>query len=206
MLADTNERPGIAELYECAALTSDLTVTTRQRGAADIIMAVAISQTELARHLRRLAGSWASRKPRKFTEADVDRHAASLPAKGGKPDVKRARTELLLGYRAAVRRTTERLPGFNETASALAEWAARKGHDPQPAAAALSWWIAQGCVVCDGAGKRKLPDAPVLGKTCNHCNGTGKAVRPLGAAKILDYIEEAVNDGQQKARGLLRNS
>lgn len=83
MATDTQERPCIEEQYEVASNTSDLSVSTHQRGAVDIIVAVAWSDIRLGGALLRLHSQWeSSEKPSKR----IPRAVKQFLALGLKPD------------------------------------------------------------------------------------------------------------------------
>lgn len=193
-------RPGLQEQYELATNTSDLTLRPHRRGAADLLIASGLSATELSAGLAHLRAQWSSAKPRKFTEAQVAEHAAELPRRKGKPDLKRARTDCLVAYHLSVKRAAEALPGRTEVLRQLLVWAAVKGIDGATVGPALTFWVDSTCPVCDGHGSRRLPDAPVLGAACHHCHGTGKRAKPPEADRVLSYIAHVLAHARQGMR------
>lgn len=83
MATDTQEHPCIEEQYEVASNTSDLSVSTHQRGAVDIIVAMAWSENRLGGALLRLHSQWeSSEKPAKR----IPRAVKQFLALGLKPE------------------------------------------------------------------------------------------------------------------------
>ena len=203
-MLDTNDRPGTLERYESATDTSDLTLRHHSRGAADVLTAAALADQHGATLLLRLQREWERAAPRRFDEAMVAAHAETLPKRHGKPDLKRARTEWLLTYRRVVRETAESLPTRESAQINLTAWAIRTGFPVDTVGPTLTWWLHPTCIVCQGHGRRKLPEAPVLGKMCFHCNGAGKTTKPLGAGPLLDHIGRILAKMQGGTNQLLR--
>lgn len=200
-----NDRPGITETYQTATNTSDLTVEADRRGAGDVLIAAGWSDSRLGQTLIRLRGEWdAAGKPRRATEADIERIAAKMPDPKGRPNVKKARTAVLLGYAKAIRVRAEQMKTRPEAMRLLLEWAVLRGVEPEVIGPALTHWLAPTCPVCDGHGRRKLPDAPVLGKACHHCNSTGIKPQPLGAARVLNYLQDCVGKADNSMKRRLR--
>lgn len=201
------DRPDAGEQYLTAMNTSDLTVEADRRGAADVLIAAGFAgqSNVLGQALSRLQAEWdKSAKPRKATEAEIEAAAAASP-KHGKPDIHKARTVALVGYATAMRKRAEQMPGRPEVLRLLGEWAQAKGVDPDILSPALFFFLAPTCPVCDGLGHRKLPDAPVLGKTCNHCNGTGKWPRTMEAERVDSFIRGCVARAKHSRKEFLRN-
>jgi len=205
MLADSTDKPGIEEQYQTAGNTSDLTVEADRKGAADILIASGWSQSYGGMALLRLHTEWTSARPRMFTAQHVADQAATLPLKKGKPDLKRARADLLAAYLAVVKELADKLRGRTQIMEHLLHWAALKGIDAAVVGPTLTHWLAPQCPACGGLGKRRLPDAPVLAESCDHCRGTGERARPLGSGHMYSYIEDAVNKGRQSMKQRLRS-
>jgi hypothetical protein len=203
MLADAVKR-GMDEQYECATTTSDLTVSVHRRGAADILTASGWSQRMAGGALLRLHTQWVSAKPRRITEEMVDAHAADLPRRKERPDMRRARADLLDAYLTMIRERAGRLYGRAGVVEHLKAWAAEHQVDPAIVDATLTYWLAPQCPLCDGLGKRRLPDAPVLGISCSACQQSGKLTRPFGAAKLLQYIDDAIQAHRESLKRRLR--
>jgi hypothetical protein len=204
-MLDTNaERAGIEERYETACNASSLKVESERGGAVDVLIASAWSGAGLGAALRRLHSQWVKVAPRRFTEEHVIQRAAELPKRRDKPDLKRARTDLLLAYRAAIREAAGKLRGREAIVEGLTEWAVLKGEDPDVVERALTYWLAPLCPVCDGHGKRKLPDAPVLGANCHHCNGAKTLPAPMGAGRVLGHIDYSLKAHLALAKRRLR--
>lgn len=197
---NVTDRPGLQERYELATNTSDLTLTPHRTGPVDLLIAAGLSATELSAGLAHLRAQWPSAKPRKFTENQVAEHAATLPKRKGKPDLKRARTDYLAAYYVAIKRAAEGLHGRDEVMRQLLTWAAVKGIDGDLVGPALTWWVDSTCPVCDGRGARRLPDAPALGAACPHCNGSGLRPKPHDAERVLACIGHALGSARQGMR------
>lgn len=207
MLADTNDRPGLEEQYLLATSTSDLTLNPDRTCAATHLIAAGLTGNRMGEALTHLRSEWATAdKPRKATEAEILARAAALPKAKGKPDVKRARTVLLVEYSAAMRRRAHQLRGWATAMGLLRAWAEARTVDPDLLSPALYHWLAPGCPVCDGLGKRRLPDAPALGKDCHHCAGTGKWPRPLGAHVVHDWLASCSGKAKRDRGALVRGA
>jgi hypothetical protein len=48
-----------------------------------------------------------------------------------------------------------------------------------------------------------MDDAPVLGKQCHYCNGSGTWPRPLGAERIHDWLKGCVGKAKGERAGLM---
>lgn len=203
---DGNHPPrGVDERYQAASNTSDLSVDGEKVGQPiDTVIAAGWSESRVGMALLRLHSEWCAARPRPFTEQHVGEHAATLPAKKGRPDTKRARGDLVDAYLSAVKDRAGKLRGREAVERLLREWACIKGHDADLVAPTLTHWLAPQCPSCGGQGKRRLPDAPVLAGSCESCRGTGERARPLGSGPMYGYIEDALNKGRQSLKRLLR--
>ncbi len=187
-MLDINDRPGTIEQYESATDTSNMAMVPHRRGAADVIAAAGLADEYGGTLLIRLRREWDRAQPKRFTEEMVAQHAATLPLRKGKPDLKRARTDYLFAYRTAVREAAEAMAGREQAVAHLTAWAMARGIDPETVGPTLTWWLHPTCIACGGHGRRRLPDAPVLGLQCFACYGSGQTARPLGSAALLDHI------------------
>lgn len=207
--------PGLNELYEKAANATHLrppeidgnACAARPelgRGPIAVLMASAWSTHSIGGAMMRLHTAWLKAKPRPITDQAVAQHAASLPLKKGKPDTKRARTELLDAYLMTVKLTADRLHGRSELVAYLTEWAQAKGIDADMAGPVLTFWLSPQCPMCHGLGERRMVDAPVLGAKCTHCHGSQKRAAPLGSAAMLDHLTYCVNSWRAHTKQRLR--
>jgi hypothetical protein len=204
MYADNNDRPGLDEQYIVATNTSDLTLNPDRVDSATHLIAAGLLGNRMGQALVFLRAEWdAAEKPRKATEDEILARAGDLPKRKGKVDVKRARTELLVGYSVAMRHRAHKLVGWLPALGIMAEWAALRRVDMDLISPALYHWLAPTCPVCDGLGHRKMDDAPVLGKECHHCNGSGKWPKPLGADRVHDWLGKCVGKAKSERSGLL---
>lgn len=210
MLID-NDRPGLDEQYIVATNTSDLTLRPDQTCAATHLIAAGLVGNRMGEALTHLRSEWASaEKPRKATETEITFRAELFLAilgqgNRGKPDVKRVRTEALIGYAVALRQCAYQLRGWPLAIALLREWGIGRA-EPALLPLALYHWLNPTCPVCDGHGKRKLPDAPVLGKACHHCAGTGKWPRPLGSHDVHDWLQRCVATARADRGALVRGA
>lgn len=197
-------KPGLDEQYLVATNTSDLTLNPDRTCSATHLIAAGLLGNRMGQALVHLRAQWdCAEKPRKMTEAEIGARAEELPKRKGKADVKRARTEALVGFAVATRRRAHALAGWVPALSVMAEWAVIRGVDVDLLSPALYHWLAPSCPVCDGLGQRKMDDAPVLGKQCHHCEGSGTWPRPLGAEKIHDWLKGCVGKAKADRSGLL---
>jgi hypothetical protein len=208
MLADTNDRPSLEEQYLLATSSSNLTLNPDRTCAATHLIAAGLTGNRMGEALSHLRSEWQSAgKPRKATEAEILKRAETLPKLRGKPDVKRARTVVLVEHAAAMRKRAHQLLGWAPTMRLLLEWAVARGIEPDILSPALYHWLAPACPVCDGHGQRKLPDAPVLStKRCNHCAGTGKWPRPPGAEVVHDWLQRCAGKAKHDRGALVRGA
>lgn len=204
-MADTNDQPpGLDEQYIAATNSSDLTLDPEHRCAADHLIAAALGGNRMGDALNHLRSEWdTAPKPVKWAEADVIERARSLPKRKGKPDLRAARAQLIVEFAAAQRAVYMGLSGRSVCLHILAEWAALRQVDPDLLSPALYHYLNPLCPVCDGLGKLRHPDAPVLGKDCHHCAGSGKWPRPLGADKVESFMKGCVAKAKQERRAYL---
>lgn len=204
MLADTNDRPGLDEQYIAATNTSDLTLDPDHRCAADHLIAAALGGNRMGDALNHLRSEWDTvQKPPKWTDDDVAARAALLPKSKGKPNLKMARAQIIVEYAAALRAVYMRLIGRALCMEILAEWAALRSVDPDLLSPALYHYLNPLCPVCDGRGKLRHPDAPVLGKDCHHCAGSGRWPRPLGAERVESFLKGCVGKTKRNRANML---
>lgn len=198
-------KPGLDERYIAATNTSDLTLNPDRICAATHLIAAGLLGNRMGEALAHLRGEWdASDKPRKLTELEIVGRAGALPKRNGKPDVKRARMEALVGYATAMRHRAHRMRGWSPALVLMAEWAAARGVDADLLSPSLYHWLSPTCPVCDGHGVRKMADAPTLSaKQCYHCNGAGSWPRPLGADRIHEWLKSCIGKARQDRGRLL---
>lgn len=207
-------RRSLDESYGIARNTSDLTVAgglVSGEGlvnkAADILGAAGMmgQRHRLGMALIALQSEWdRCEKPPKRTEAQIEARAAELPDKRGRPDMKRARAEALVWHATALRQRAMSLRGRSVVLGLLTDWATLRGVDVDLLSPAIFHWLAPCCPVCDGHGKLKRPDAPVLGAQCYHCHGSGAWTRPLGASAIHEHITDCIGKAKSGMAGKLR--
>jgi hypothetical protein len=205
MLADTNDRPGLDERYIGATNSSDLRLNPDATCDATHLIAAGLIGNRMGAALIHLRAEWdAADKPRKATEAEILARAEELPKRKGKVDVKRARTEMLVGYSVAMRHRAHSMRGWLPALSIMAEWAQIRGWDVDLLSPALYHWLNPVCPVCDGLGARKMEDAPVLGKKCHHCEGSGVWPKPLGSHKVKEWLARCAGKAKGQRGGVLR--
>jgi hypothetical protein len=213
----STEKPDVQESYQTAINTTDLTVEADRRGAGDVLIAAGWSESRLGQALIRLQGEWdGAGKPRKLTELEIEHYAQveannlarerKLPKGAVKPDVRKMRTAALIGYSQGMKRRAEQMRARVEVMELLADWALMRGVDAALLGPALTHWTTPTCPVCDGHGKRKLPEAPVLGKQCHHCNGSGERPRPLNSDRILNYLADCTAKAKRSMGRRMRNT
>lgn len=213
MLNDTNDRPSLDEQYIIATNSSDLTLNPVRTCAATHLIAAGLTGNRMGEALAHLWSEWAAAdKPRKATEVDIEFRAVLLLSvlgvgHKGRPDLKRARAEALVVHHLALRQRAHRLRGWPAAMVLLHEWAQAHNVDADLLSPALYHWLNPTCPVCDGHGVRKQPDAPTLStKKCNHCAGTGKWPRPLGAHQVHDWLQRCVGTAKGDRGALLRGA
>jgi hypothetical protein len=206
MATDTAERPGPDEQYLAATNTSDLTLNLHGNCAATHLIAAALAGNRMGSALLHLKAEWDSAdKPRKATEADILARAKALPLNKGKLDLRRARVEAMVNHATAMRARASRLAGRPAVLGMLKEWAESRGMDVDMLSPALYHWLSPACPACEGRGKMRFQDAPILSdRKCVHCTGTGTWPRPLGAEAIHDYFKSCTNKARSERTTLLR--
>jgi hypothetical protein len=201
------DRPSLEEQYLLATSTSDLTLNPDRVCSATHLIAAGLTSNAMGEALAHLRSEWqTAAKPRKATEGEILVKAATLPKHKGKLDVKRARGVLLVEYSAAMRRRAHQLRGWTPAMRILLQWAVERNVDPDLLSPALYHWLAPGCPVCDGLGKRRLPDAPTLGEDCHACAGSGQWPRPLGAHVVHDWLARCIGKAKHDRGALVRGA
>ena len=195
-MLDTTDRPTIEELLCTASTTSNMTVSLDRRTTADVVIAAGMlgARHQLGMALIHLRSEWdRTDKPRKATLTEIQARAQAYKDKKGRPDVRRATVEAMTLHARAMRERAAKLSGRSEVIGLLTGWARDNGVDTDLISPALYHWLAPTCLVCNGHGKMRLPDAPSLSaKQCNHCNGTGEWPKTAGAARIAEEIKTAI--------------
>jgi hypothetical protein len=205
MQQTTADRLTIEESYSTASNTSDLTVDPNHRRAVDVILAAGMTRSRLGQAVIALRAEWdRCEKPPKRSEAQIEARSKELKDRRGKPDIRRARVEAMVWHARMLRERAMKLRGRSAVLGLLTDWALLRGVDVDLLPLALFHWLSPCCPVCDGLGKIKRPDAPVLGSQCNHCHGTGTWARPLGAAVIHEHIADAIGKAKAGMAGKLR--
>ena len=204
MLNTDDSKPGLDERYISATTASDLSMDYDRIGAVDHLIAAGLIGNRMGIALSHLLGEWGrAAKPPKWTEADVQARAEELPAKKGKPDLKRARAEAAVTYAQALRRVYRALPGRADALGLMLEWAQLRNVDPDLLSPALYHHLNPTCPVCDGLGQLRMVDAPVLGKQCHHCSGSGTWPRPAEAHRVADWLKACAGKAKSQRGGLL---
>lgn len=208
MLNTEHERPGLDEQYIMATNASDLTVDPNRVTAADHLIAAGLVGNRMASVLSHLVGEWTvADKPPKPTDFDAELRAELLFCALGvghkkKPDIKRARTELLNSYNRALSAVYQSLPSKGTAIAIMREWSMRRGVDVDSLSPALYHHINPTCSVCDGRGKLLMPDAPVLGKECFTCGGTGKRKLSEHSKRALNWLDGCVGKNRSERSGV----
>lgn len=198
-----NDRPTRAERYDCAAVTSDLTMRHSDfpPGAPDILAAMAWSKKQLGTELIRLASQWDRDKPARrrartaaqFMAMGHNREQARLLASREKHEFSgvyyRAVVEAIAGLRelptVAAQLTLQAMKWDMEDADAKA-------------AAVLRYWLDPVCKTCEGRG------APLIAGTnqqsprkCEECHGKGKTEPPYKeeGKRLATYLDQCKRGG-----------
>lgn len=201
MFESSTERPGLDERYISATTASDLTLDADRTGPVDHLIAAGLIGNRMGMALSHLLGQWGcAAKPPKWTEADIQARAEELPAKKGKPDLKRARAEAMATHNRTLRAAYMRLPGRLDALAIMLEWANLRSVDPDLLSPALYHHLNPTCPVCDGHGKLRMADAPVLGKQCHACNGTGTWPK---TPRVSDWLKGCAAKAKSQRGGLL---
>ena len=212
-MADTAART-IDERYGLARSTSDLTsggglgpAAGFTNKALDILGAAGMmgQRHQLGMALIALMHEWdRCDRPPKRTEAQIEARAAQLPDKRGRPDVKRARAEAIVWHARAMRERAAALQGRAAVMGLLTDWAVLRGLDVDLLSPAIFHWLSPTCPVCDGHGRLRRPDAPVLGVQCYHCHGTKEWAKPMGAWVVHQHIADCIGKAKSAMAGKMR--
>jgi hypothetical protein len=175
---------------------------------AEVVLAAGMAQGsgrhQLGFALIAIRAEWdRADKPAKRSEAFIQARALELKSKG-RPDVKRARAEAIAWHAREMRERAMKLRGRNVVLGLLTEWATEHHVDVDLLPPALFHWLSPCCPVCDGLGKVRREDAPVLGHTCKACDGAGTWPRPLGAYAIHAHIADVIGKAKAGMVGRLR--
>jgi hypothetical protein len=203
-MLDTNaERAGIEERYEVACNASSLKVEAEKGGPADVLIAAGWARnigTELMRMHTDV------RRPKQFSEDIVRMRAGEIPLKRDRPDMDRARREVVDAMREALRISAEIVVGRSGVDDRLLVWAIGRGIGAGTLRHALVYWLTKGCPVCSGLGKLRMPSAPVLGPSCWKCEGKGEMPKPQmdGASVVLAHLDYCVNVARGSIKKRLR--
>lgn len=169
----------VDEAYATAGNSSNLAVKADRRSDADVLIAAGWTPGLLGGALMRLHSEWdGAAKKRRMDETDAF---------------------LLFGQLNSLRRAVD----------GVAAWAERKGHkEPRTLAnAVLIYWLHDSCQPCLGRGYAVIGGAPVLGRPCRKCGGSGKRNPPGGEAgrAALNMMDECIHVARQSMRLRLRN-
>jgi hypothetical protein len=174
-------------------------------GQSVIILAAGLTKARLGMALIAIRAEWdRCEKPPKRSEAQIEARSKELKDKRGKPDIRRARVEAMVWHARMLRERAMKLRGRSAVLGLLTDWALLRGVDADLLSTALFHWLSPRCPACDGRGKMRLADAPVLGKQCPHCHGTGEWAKPLGAWVIHEHIADAIGKAKSGMAGKLR--
>ena len=202
MATEEDQKPGIDERYQAATSTSNLRVEADKAGAGDVIIAAGMSDSRLGMALLRLHSEWdSSAKPRKISPDQIKALALTMRDSHGKPDMMRARRESAAWFASELRLFAQALKSRPAVIEGLTAWAAIKDIPAHAVPLAVLHWLHHTCQVCDGHGRRKVPDQPALGaRQCHACDGFGQTHRPEGSTRLLTHIDYCI----QQARNSLK--
>ena len=199
--------PDVAERFQTACGASNLKVEADKGGAADMMIAAGWSDSRVGMALLRLHSEFdGAAKPKRMGEAAIRALAEANPDDKGKPRMTWARSEAVAWHRKELRLLAQSLKSRASVLEQLTTWAILKGIDPAVVGPAVHHWLSPTCSVCDGHGRRKLPDAPSLsGKPCHACSGTGHTPHPEGSARVLGRIDYVVQVARSSLKQRLRS-
>jgi hypothetical protein len=218
------DAPGTDERYEAASNTSNLTVSAsfgmvgmdEATPKGDTILAAGLvaSNRAIGMALLRLHSEWtSSAKPRHVERQVIDRLAEGIKEQDRRDRATAARTnkpytapgpawdranEMAHGwYVSEFRLLATRLRTRREAIDKLTAWGLSKGISPLVVSAALHHWLDSVCQECGGLGLRYLENLAI--RQCGKCHGSGKTPTPEGAGRVLNAMDDMIND----ARGSL---
>lgn len=202
VIDEQNPPPGLDEQYIAATVASDLTLRAHRRGAADHLIAAGLVGNRMGAVLKHLRAEWdLAAKPAPWTDADVTERAEIVLTKKGKPDMSRARAQIIMEYATGMQQAYMRLPTRMDALAIMADWAHRRSWDPDLLSPALYHHLAPTCPVCHGLKQLRRDDAPVLGKQCYYCAGEGTRAKPLESHRVLNWLKscEGAERGERRA-------
>jgi hypothetical protein len=204
-------RPGVEELYETAINTSDLTVSSVCRGAADILIAVGGSASRLGAAMLRLHSEWdASAKPARPASSAIEALALTLPRVNGRVQMVAARSMAYQWYEQQLHGLVSKLKALPVVRAEVAYQAEKWGMDDanDKAGAVIKYWLDQTCHTCDGLMRQRVPGSPALShRLCPVCNGSGVSHAPCGqdGRRLANYMDRCVEDARNSIKNRLRS-
>jgi hypothetical protein len=220
-----DDPPDVSERYESASGTSNLTVSAsfgmvgmdEATPQGDTVLAAGLvaSNRAIGMALLRLHSEFAAAaKPRhvgkdvvtKLTAAirEADKRDEATAARNQtrmeprKPAWQRAQDEVDRWYSNELALLATRLKTRRDVIDKLTVWGAVKGIPGETVSLAVTYWLDATCGRCHGHGLRFLEHSAA--RQCGHCYGSGKEPRPDGIGRVLEAIDDMLND----ARGSLR--
>lgn len=204
-------RPGVEELYETAINTSDLTVSSVCRGAADVLIAVGGSPSLLGAAMLRLHSEWdVAAKPIKPIDRAIDALALTLPRVEGRVDTAAARLIARQWYEQQLHGLVSKLKALPAVRAEVAVQAEKWGMDDanDKAGAVIKYWLDQTCHACDGLMRQRVPGAPALShRLCPACHGSGVSHVPYGqdGRRLANYMDRCVEAARTSIKNRLRS-
>lgn len=225
-----DEPPDVAERYESASNTSNLTVSAsfgmvgmdEATPQGDTVLAAGLvaSNRAIGMALLRLHSEFtASARPKhvgkdvvaKLTEAirEQDRRDEATAArnktqrKAPEPAWRRAQAQVDRWYSNELALLATRLKTRRDVIEKLTAWGALKGIPGESVSLAVTYWLDATCGTCHGHGLRFLEHSAA--RQCGHCHGSGKEPRPDGVGRVLEAIDDMLNDARGSLRRRLRD-
>lgn len=169
----------IEEQYTSAGNADDLTVTSERRSDADVLIAAGWAPGLLGGVLMRLHSEWdGAAKKRRMDETEAF---------------------LLFGQLKSLQRVLGIITAY---------LTARGDKIPLVGAkAVVMYWLDARCQSCGGRGAHVMPGAPILGRPCRPCGGSGIRATPLGELGnlALNMMDSSVEQARRSMRLRLQN-
>lgn len=181
-----NDRPTRAERYDCAAVTSDMTMRHSDfpPGAPDILAAMAWSKNRLGTELIRLCAEWDRDKPARKRARSVHQFLV-LGFTREKARLEHTREKIALAetYYRQMAEAVARLHQLPAIVAQLTMQAAIWDMEDADAkaAAVVRFWLDPICKACEGRGAPLIPGTNVKAAVaCSECRGKGETRPPYG--------------------------
>ena len=213
-MADTEDKPGLDEVYEVACNARSLKMIDSEHGrsAVDVLIASGWSPSRLGGALMRLHSAYdAAEKPERKTALSVKEWKKVLHRED---EARRAHAEQRVRYeqwyRSEVELLLSRLAAFPAVRQQLTykaeDW--RMENPQEKAVATIRFWLSQHCAACGGTKWQLIPGTlRQTDKPCMACLGGGYGSPPFNqeGRRLLNYLDACLAAARQSLKRNLSN-